>query len=173
MNDEFPDPEPIEGSNEKDTKIQTERDRKFVALFQASGFDLAKREELAVAAGFPPGHPARGNAGRVIKALVNNKAMQSALKKEGVDNKKLAEKLKELLDCKHPFAPKQADNLAQLKAVEMSLRVKDAFPSTKIDIDKTDRKEIIVSGEVIQRLERFQTFKDIDVTAVTVRDSGD
>jgi|GEM_PF-3157009 len=173
MTDEFPDPEPIDGSEEKDTKIQTERDVKFVQLFQASGFDLAKREQLAVAAGFPPGRVARGNAGRVIKALVNNKAMQRALKKEGVNNEKLAQKLKELLDCEHPAFEGRSDNMAQLKAVEMSLRVKDAFPPTKVDVDKTERKEIVVSGEVIQRLERFQSFKDIDVEAVTVRDASD
>jgi hypothetical protein len=175
MNDEFPDPEPIEGSDTKDTKIQTERDQRFVALFQASGFNLAKREELAVVAGFPPGRAARGNAGRVIKALVNNKKMQKALKDEGVDFKRLAGKLNELLDCEHPAFEGRADNMAQLKAVEMSIRVKDAFPPTKVDIDKSERKEIIVSGEVIQRLERFQSFGDIetDVQAVTVRDASD
>jgi len=175
MNDEFPDPEPIQGSDEKDTKIQTERDQRFVALFQASGFNIARREELAIAAGFPPGKPARGNAGRVIKALVNNKKMQKALKDEGVDFKRLAGKLNELLDCEHPAFVGRSDNMAQLKAVEMSIRVKDAFPSTKIDIDKSERKEIIVSGEVIQRLERFQSYKDVDadVTALTVRDASD
>jgi hypothetical protein len=159
--------------NEENMMNLTDKDHQFVKLFEASGFDFSRRSQLAVAAGFQPGATAKANAGRIIKTLANNKAMQRALKRHGVDNNKLALKIKELLDCEHPAFIGRPDNMAQIKATEMALRVKDAFPATKIDVDKTERKEIVISAEVIARLEKYERFRDVDVTDVTVVDSPD
>lgn len=152
---------------------RTDKDSKFIQMFEASGFDINRRVDIAVAAGFSPRVAAKANAGRIIKSLANNVAMQKALKKKGVDYNKLADKLVELLDCKHPAFPNQADNQSQLKAVELSLRVHDALPSTKLDIDKTERKEIVFTAEVLQRIEKYERLKDVDVEAVTVRPTPD
>lgn len=154
-------------------EIRTDRDHKFINMFEASGFDLSKRVDIAVAAGFTPRNVAKANAGRIIKSLTRNEAMQRALKRKKVDYNRLADKLVELLDCEHPAFEGKPDNMSQLKAVEMSLRVHDAFPATKVDIDKTERKEIIISAEVVERLEKFERLKAIDVSAVTVRNDPD
>jgi hypothetical protein len=159
--------------NEENMMNLTEKDHQFVKLFQASGFDFSRRSQLAVAAGFAPGATAKANAGRIIKTLANNKAMQRALKRHGVDNNKLALKIKELLDCEHPAFIGRPDNMAQIKATEMALRVKDAFPPTKVEVDKTEKKEIVISAEVIQRLEKYERFRNIDLTPVTVANSTD
>lgn len=159
--------------SENDMMELTDRDHKFVKLFEASGFDFSKRSELATAAGFPPGMVSRANAGRIIKTLANNKAMQRALKRHGVDNNKLAMKIKELLDCEHPAFVGRPDNMAQIKATEMALRVKDAFPPTKVEVDKSEKKEIVISAEVVQRLEKYERFRTVDLEAVTVHDSSD
>lgn len=151
--------------DEKDPNLSTERDQKFVQLFAASGFDLKRREELAIEAGFQPGYGAKMNSGRIVKALVNNKKMQKALKKEGIDFPTLAKKMAELLECEHPAFPGRSDNAIQHKTLETALRIKDAFPPTRVDVDKTDRKEIIISGEVVQRLEKFERFKVLDALA--------
>jgi hypothetical protein len=63
--------------------------------------------------------------------------------------------------------------MAQLKAVEMSLRVHDAFPAAKVDIDKTEHKEIVISAEVVQRLEKYEHLKAIDVESVTIPPTPD
>jgi hypothetical protein len=166
----LPDEGPVDIS---DALGRSDKDNKFIQLFSASGFDINRRQEFAVAAGFTPGRSARGHAGRIIKSLANNKAMQRALKRHGVDNNKLAQKMMELLDCEHPQFKGRPDNMAQIKAVEMSLRVKDAFPPTKVEVDKSEHKEIVISGEVIQRLERYDRLKVIDCEDVTVHDRTD
>lgn len=149
--------------DEKDPHLSTERDQKFVELFAASGFDLKRREELAVQAGFQPGYGAKMNSGRIVKALVNNQKMQKALKKKGIDFNTLADKIAQLLECEHPMFKGRPDNAIQHKTLETALRIKDAFPPARVDLDKTERKEIVISGEVVQRLEKFERFKVLDV----------
>ena len=68
-----------------------------------------------------------------------------------------------LLDCKHPFAPEQPDNTIQHKAVETAIRVLDANPPQKFEVDHTDRREIVISMEVVQRLEQYDKMRGIDV----------
>lgn len=169
---EFPvcEAEPVAVSEMMDL---TDKDHRFVKMFEASGFDFSKRSQIAVAAGFQPGATAKANAGRIIKTLANNKAMQRALKRHGVDNNKLALKIKELLDCEHPAFVGRSDNMAQIKATEMALRVKDAFPPTKVEVDKTEKKEIVISAEVIERIEKYERFKNVDLSCVTVLDPTD
>ncbi len=160
--------QPVADPLENLQEVRTDRDQKFVSMFEASGFDISKRVEIATAAGFAPRNVAKANAGRIIKSLTHNEAMQKALKRKKVDYNRLAEKLVELLDCEHPAFEGKPDNMSQLKAVEMSLRVHDAFPATKLDIDKTERKEIVISAEVVDRLEKFAKLKAIDVSSVTL-----
>jgi hypothetical protein len=148
---------------EKNPHLQTERDQKFVELFAAENFNLAKREECAVKAGFQPGYGAMMNGRRISAALINNKKMQKALKKKGIDFNKIADKLVELLDCKHPAFPKSPDNAIQHKAVETCIRISDAFPPNRVELDKREQKEIILTGEVVHRLEKFEKFKALDV----------
>lgn len=148
---------------EKDPHLSTERDQKFVELFAAENFSLAKREECAVKAGFKPGYGAEMNGRRVVNALVHNKKMQRAMKKKGIDFDTLAGKLAQLLDCKHPAFPLQPDNAIQHKALETSLRIKDAFPPNRLELDKREHKEIVITGEFVQRFEKFERFKALDV----------
>jgi hypothetical protein len=160
-------------ADENEPNLSKERDKRFIELFAGSGFDLSKREELAAQAGYKPGYAAKMNSGRIIKALVNNQKMQKALKKRGIDFDKLAEKIEELLECKHPAFPDNPDNAIRHKALETALRIKDAFPPQRVDVDKTERKEIVISGEVIQRLEKFEKFKELDVESCEITRNND
>lgn len=132
-----------------------EREQKFLALWSNSSFDPLVKNDCAVKAGYSRSTaPAKSN--KIIKALIQNQKMQRAMKKRGISFDKLAGKLDDLLDAKHPFAPDQPDNLAQHKALDTALKIQDAFPPAKLEIDKHERKEIVITGEVVQRLERFQ-----------------
>ena len=142
-------------------ELKTEgRESKFLTLWSNSGFDPLAKNGCAIEAGYSPGS-ASASSNRVFKKLVSNEKMRRALKKKGITFDRLADKLVELMEAKHPFAPLQPDNLAQHKAVDTALKLHDAFPATKIDIDKHERKEIIISGEVVQRLERYNLQREI------------
>lgn len=129
-------------------------EHRFMTLWQGAGFDPSKKNECAATAGWTPDMKvARRNP--IQRKLAQNERMRKILKKKNLTMEKAADKLAELIEAKHPFAPSQPDNLARHKAVDTLLKLHDAYPATKIDIDKHERKEIVVTGEVIQRLERY------------------
>lgn len=127
-----------------------------------SGFDLSKVRQAALDAGVSAGE-ANATATRALKKISNNPLFQKALKKQGVTMDEMARKLKELMDAKHPQYPDQNDNLAQLKALDMAMKATDIYPSTKIELDKTETIQIILSAEVIHAVERAKGIKVIDV----------
>ena len=138
------------------SKPDTEsREARFLALWSNAGFDADLKNSCAVQAGWSPSSAAP-KSNRIIRALKNNEKMQKALRKRGINYDKLAAKLEDLLEAKHPFAPERPDNMAQQKAMDTAIKIHDAFPPTKIDIEKNERKEIVITGEVVTRLERFQ-----------------
>ena len=140
--------------------IKTERDIAFVNLWAAENFDPAKKVKCAEMAGFPPGAPARANAGRVSKNMAANMRIQRALKKRGIDPTFIADKLYDLMNAQHPKEG-TPDGFVQLKATETVLKLNDMFPAAKLEIDKSERKEIVISGEVIQRLETHERQKEL------------
>lgn len=143
-----------------------ERDRKFVELWSGSNFDSLQKNKCAIAAGFTEKGATQGS-NRVLNNLVRNKKMQRELNKAGVDLKRLASKIDELMEAEHPlakrefnpftktFMPGPPDNFIQFKATELGLKLHDVFAPTRISEDKTETKQIILSAEVVQRLERY------------------
>lgn len=143
-----------------------DRDRKFVELWSGSNFDSLSKNSCAIAAGFSEKGAAKGS-NRVLNNLVRNKKMQRELNRAGVDLKRLAAKIDELMEAKHPlakrefnpftktFMPAPPDNFIQFKATELGLKLHDVFAPTRISEDKTETKQIIFSAEVVQRLERY------------------
>ena len=94
--------------------------------------------------------------------------MQRELKKSGVDMTRLAKKLSEQLDAVHPMSKEThfdeeknrwvgpPDNYAQGKAIELGVKLFDALPPIRIEEDRTETKQIVLSGEVVHRLETFE-----------------
>ena len=143
-------------------KVPTALEAATIKGFIQSGYDLSKLRECAIQAGSAPVNAARVGA-NAIRKVANNPKMQKALRKQGISFDRLARKLDELLDCKHPQYPDQPDNLSQLKAFDMAVKIKDGYPSQKIELDKTETHQIVISMEVVQAVEKAKGTKVIDV----------
>lgn len=143
------------------------RDARFIQLWSGTDFDPLAKAKCAEAAGFSP-KCSRLQAGKVISRLMQNQKMQKELNKAGIDMKRLAKKIDEQLEAVHPMAKtthfdkeKQEwigppDNFARGKAIELGIKLFDAIPPIRIEEDKTETKQIVLSGEVVHRLETFE-----------------
>ena len=101
------------------------------------------KRQCAEKAGYTPGVAASASATRNEKTMAGNELMQEALTREAITYQTIAKKIKKLMNCKHPFAPKQPDNQVQLKAVQEGGKILDSYPTQKLDINKTETKFIV------------------------------
>jgi hypothetical protein len=145
----------------------SEKDAAFIEKWKDADFDIKKRQECAVAAGLGTGDLARMNGGRVTKSLLQNKKLRSALKRVNVDMDSVAGKIKELLDAKSPLNPDMPDNFIQHKTVETLIRVMDANPPQKIEVDKSTTHQVIISNDTVSRLEKYQKMRELTQDANT------
>jgi len=107
------------------------------------------------------------NGGRVTKALLQNKKLRSALKRIDVDMDSVAGKIKELLDAKSPLNPNMPDNFIQHKTVETLIRVMDANPPQKIEVDKSTTHQIVITNEAVTSLESYRKMRELRRDATT------
>ena len=77
------------------------------------------------------------------RTMGGNELMKEALTREAITYQTIAKKIKKIMKCKHPFAPKMDDNQIQLKATVEAGKFLEAYPSQKIDINKTETKFIV------------------------------
>lgn len=140
----------------------TDRQLATIENFKKTGYDLTKIEQCALDAGYPKEN-AKVNAVKAIRRIANNPLMQKALKKQGVTMKRLAKKLDELLDCKHPQFPDQNDNVIQMRAVELGVRLHDALPNPKLEIDTNETIHIHITGDLLGAIEKATGQKVVDL----------
>jgi hypothetical protein len=133
----------------------TAKDAKFIEKFVEANLDPSKKLICAEDAGLGTGEKALMNSGRVLKSLAKNEKFQEALQRVSVDYDKLASKLSELLDAKSPMFDGKPDNFIQHKTLETAIRVMDLNPAQKLNIDKTEHHDIIISMEAVERLNRY------------------
>lgn len=145
----------------KEAEDFSEKDAAFIEKWKDQNFDITKRAACATAAGLGTGDLARMNGGRVTKALLQNKKLRAALKRVDVDMDSVAEKIKELLDAKSPLNPDMPDNFIQHKTVETLIRVMDANPPQKIEVDKSTTHQVIISNDTVARLEKYQKMREL------------
>jgi hypothetical protein len=135
-----------------------------IKRFTESGYNFGELGKCAKEAGVSAQF-----ATKALKKLSNNPLFQKALKKQGVTMERMAQKIAELMEAKHPQYPTQNDNLAQIKALDMAMKAADVYPSQKIELDKTETQHIIISAQVIQAVERAKGIKVIDVEPEPVK----
>lgn len=145
----------------------TEKDAAFITKYADTGFDISKRAACAEAAGLGHGDIARMNGGRVTKALLQNKKLRAALKRVDVDMDTIAGKLKELLEAKSPLNPTMGDNFIQHKTAETLIRVFDANPPQKIEVDKSEVHQVIITNEAVDRMAKYQKMRELTRDATT------
>ena len=151
----------------KEREDFSEKDANFISAWKDANFDIAKRQTCAVAAGLGTGDLARMNGGRVTKSLLQNKKLRSALKRIDVDMDSVAGKIKELLDAKSPLNPNMPDNFIQHKTVETLIRVMDANPPQKIEVDKSTTHQIVITNEAVTSLESYRKMRELRRDATT------
>jgi hypothetical protein len=140
----------------------TEKDADFIEKWRDADFDISKRQGCAEAAGLGTGEIARLNGGRVTKAMLNNRKLRAALKRVDVNWDSIAGKLKELLDAKSVYNENMPDNFIQHKTVETLIRVMDANPPQKIEVDKNTTTQIIITDEAAKRLEEYRKMRELN-----------
>jgi hypothetical protein len=133
----------------------TEKDAKFIEKFAEANFDPSKKLICAEDSGLGTGEKALMNSGRVLKSLAKNEKFQEALQRVNVDYDKLANKIKDLLDAESPMFEGKPDNFIQHKTLETAIRVMDLNPAQKLNIDKTEHHDIVISMEAVERLNRY------------------
>jgi len=152
---------------QKEREDFSEKDAAFIEKWQEQNFDVTKRAACAEAAGLGTGDLARMNGGRVTKALLQNKKLKAALKRVDVNMDTVAGKLKELLECNSPLSEGKPDNYIRHKTVETLIRVFDANPPQKIEVDKTSTTQVIISNDTVARLEKYQKMRELTRDAET------
>ena len=145
----------------KEKEDFSEKDGAFIQAWSDANFDISKRAACAEAAGLGHGDIARMNGGRVTKALLQNKKLRAALKRVDVDMDTIAVKLKELLEAKSPLNPNMGDNFIQHKTAETLIRVFDANPPQKIEVDKSTTHQVIISTEAVDRMAKYQKMREL------------
>ena len=154
----------------KGEKVQEDfcqKDADFIKSWTDTGFDIAKRAECAEAAGLGTGDMAKMNGGRVTKAMLNNRKLRAALKRVDVDWDAIAGKLKDLLNAKSVYNDQMPDNFIQHKTVETLIRVMDANPPQKIEVDKNTTTQIVITDEAAKRLEEYRKMRELDYDSAT------
>jgi hypothetical protein len=152
---------------QKEREDFSEKDAAFITKYAEANFDITKRQECAVAAGLGTGDMARMNGGRVTKALLQNKKLKAALKRIDVNMDTVAGKLKELLECNSPLSDNKPDNYIRHKTVETLIRVFDANPPQKIEVDRNTTTQVIISNDTVSRLEKYQKMRELTQDANT------
>lgn len=145
----------------------TDKEVRFLEAWAKENFAGAKMYPCAKEAGYEAdGFRAIENASRAFQRLMRNEQMIGALQRQGVTMDFLAKKMKQLLESKHPFNPKQPDNMAQMKAWENAARVMDLNPPQKIDMEQHRETQLVISIEDIRRIEKIKDVEVIDVESI-------
>lgn len=150
------------------SKELTPRQQKFFKEWSKEGFDLQKRFEAAVKAGYPlsnlPAH-----AANAIYAIGRNQEMVKSMEKHGITFDFLAKRLKKNLEAKAPMQLKDGkvlwyeDNFNQNKAFELSMKILDGFAPKRIDVDlqQYSRMDINIRDKTKERAKKATAEIDI------------
>ena len=131
--------------------------------FVKTGYDLSRLKECALKAGVAENSVGRVSA-NAIKKLGNNPLMQKALKKAGVDFERLASKINDLLEAEHPAYEGKPDNQVQQKALDTALKIFDAMPNPKLEIESRHESiHINITADLVRGIESVTGMKVIDV----------
>jgi len=128
------------------------KQRDFLLLYAATGFDETRQKECLLKAGYSKS-TAKTGANRILNMPVYREFILGELEKQNISAERVVSKIDELLDCKHPFRSNMPDNKEQRETVKMLLQVMDAFPPKKVDIRKTEARYEL-TGEDLERLNK-------------------
>lgn len=142
------------------------RHREFLRLFAESGFDERKKAECAYKAGYSMKY-AQDRANQILNNPKINDLLQQIMAERGLELEMVVDEHKRILTSgMHPFRPKQPDNIARLKAIDMAYKGYDVMPSTKVDVHKTVDAKYNMTIEDVRKMEEVTGEKIIDAETI-------
>lgn len=124
--------------------------------FARAGFDFEQLTDIAKKVGFK-GPAIRRQALRALKPFSGNQYLRAALLAQGIDFTKIASKIAEQIDAVNPDGT--PDRVSERWATEMAIKAHQAMPATKIEIDKHQTNEFILTDEVQERINRARVIE--------------
>jgi len=155
-------------------RLPTERQQKTFENFVARGCDIKQLGKAAEDAGYPKKY-AWFLGFRAIKAHKDNPYVLMALEKYGVSIDRIIKTISDKMDAKHPNPhygykkdgkwQRADDSMAQLKAIQMAIKLIDIEPSKKLDIsgEFSSHQDIHITIEDISRIERTEAIIEGEV----------
>jgi hypothetical protein len=120
--------------------------------FARAGFDFEKLSDCAISAGFKKSPQLRRQALKALRPFSGNQYLRAALLDQGIDFSRIASKINELIDAVN--ADGVPDRISQRWATEMAVKIHDALPASKMQIEKHQTNEFIMTDEVQERIKR-------------------
>jgi hypothetical protein len=121
------------------------------------------KQQAGEAAGYSPSC-ASARVTNALETLAGNEAFQKAMKAEGIDNESLAKVLKEGLKAEHPFKRGRKDWHAIHKFFQDALKVKNAFPPTRVQQEGTHRHvHVHMTQSDAEAVNRYNRLREAEV----------
>lgn len=130
---------------------------KLMQEFARAEFNFEKINECALRAGFKKSRYLKRQALQALRPFSGNQYLRSALMSQGIDFTKIAEKIAEQIDAKMPDGT--PDRISERWATEMAIKAHDALPTQKIQIDKHQTNEFILTDDVQERIRRARVIE--------------
>lgn len=141
----------------------SERKRKFLEIYKGFNFNPSKRTEALKASGYVASYASQQGAKieRSVKPFIVR-----AMKKAGIGPTRLAGKLNQLLDCEDSPG-------TQIRALDMGLRLLDAYPNPKITSTKVEQRRVRTDYDTLRLAEEVTGEHIIDPLPENVGDDND
>ncbi len=133
--------------------------RDFYDLWKKTGFDPALRNECLEKAGF-----AKSTIRTMGKKIAEpvQKIVCREMDRQGMTLTKVVNAHKKLLTAESAAHPGEPDNPTRFRAVDMAYRLRDAFPSHKVDINQRNLS-VAISVDTLRAAEEATGEKIIDL----------
>jgi hypothetical protein len=101
------------------------------------------------------------NSQSLARSPKQNKKLQTALRRKGINMETIADKIVELLNANWGAEQKAPDNIIRHRVLETLIRVLDANPPQKLEIDKTTTHQVVFTPEAVSRLEKYREMRQL------------
>src|SRR3990167_795475 len=108
--------------------------RMFFELWKETGFDFSKQNECMKQAGYADSTiKSKRSRESIVKPIRD--IVLDTMERKGLTVSKVVETHREQLDAMSAAKPRQADNGARIKAVDMAYKIMGAYPDPKIQVE--------------------------------------
>jgi len=137
--------------------------RKFLENYKNVNFDPAKRRQALIQAGYSESTATQ--RGLAIERSVKPHILR-AMRKAGIGPQRLTRKLSDLLDC-------DGQPQVQLRALDMGLRLYDAYPNPKITSQTVEQRHVTADLDTLRVAEEVTGERIIDALPEYYGDDDD